>query len=65
MSEVKFVKIDLRKDLKLAEDLEEIRDYYRVPDYVNAVRIAIARTAQEIRKRKPALSKKAATEVTG
>ena len=63
MSEVKFVKIDLRKDSKLAEDLEEIRDYYRVPDYVNAVRIAIAKTAQEIRNRKPVLPKETAAEV--
>lgn len=52
MSEVKLVKIDLRKDVKLAEDLEEIRNFYRVPDYANAVRIAIAKTAQEIRAKK-------------
>ena len=59
MSEVKLVKLDLRKDAKLAEDLEEIRNYYRISDYVNAVRIAIARTAQEIR------LKKTMTEVSG
>ena len=59
MSEIKLVKIDLRKDAKLAKDLEEIRNFYRISDYANAVRIAIARTAQEIR------IKKTTREVSG
>jgi len=57
MSGVKYVKIDLAKDSRLAEDLEEIKRHYGLSDYTNAVRIAISQLARKLREQK--------VEVTG
>ena len=51
------MKIDLAKDSRLAEDLEEIKRHYGLSDYTNAVRIAISQLARKLREQK--------VEVTG
>ena len=48
--EIKVIRLDLEKEPNLKKDIEAIREYYRIGNYKDAVRIAISEMARIVRK---------------